>query len=350
MAHRALLVVLLVAAVCVVASVAQTFVSPDTFTLAVRGSATPYPSNVTVSGVGRIEKMSVTLHGFSHPRPADMFFMLTSPSDKSVYVMSNRGGSAPVTNLTLTFDNDATSYAPTSDLSVSSTYRPTCGGPYGGSLPPPPIYASFEEYNGDVADGVWSLYVTDTANGVQGSLDSWSITFTKSQCSAVGLVNGGFETPRILAPTMPPFFPYSQVEGWKTLVPNGLLEIWPSGTNSVPAYEGNYMYANARSNIYQRVPVLAEQVYRYQFAHRGILDIGETVNLRIAPVNPIAQLSVSSLPIICNSTATIAGVWYLRSGFYTVPPNTTDVYFVLQRVCLVPILVCCCTGPLELIG
>jgi hypothetical protein len=297
------------------------------------------------------------LHGFSHPRPADMFFMLTSPSDKSVYVMSNRGGSTPVTNLTLTFDNDATSYAPTSDLSVNSTYRPTCGGPYGGSspplVPPPPIYASFEEYNGDVADGVWSLYVMDTVNGVQGSLDSWSITFTKSQCSAVGLVNGGFETiPAIPAAYNGGFsFPQYQVEGWRS-TDDSAIEIWNTGNNAVPAYEGGHLcelYANKRTTMYQRVPVLAEQVYRYQFAHRGRQYTNEQVNLRIAPTDPAVPINVTAMPIVYASTA-IKAVWSVRSGFYTVPPNTTDVYFAIEGVCLVPILACCCTGPLELIG
>jgi len=49
------------------------------------GSATPYPSNILVSGLtGTITKVTVTLSGFSHTAPDDVDVLLVGPAGKSL--------------------------------------------------------------------------------------------------------------------------------------------------------------------------------------------------------------------------------------------------------------------------
>jgi hypothetical protein len=47
-------------------------------------AASLYPSPITVSGqVGVVQRVSVTLNGFSHAFPADVDFLLVSPSGRN---------------------------------------------------------------------------------------------------------------------------------------------------------------------------------------------------------------------------------------------------------------------------
>ena len=52
------------------------------------GTATPYPSNINVSGLsGTTVKATVTLSGFNHTYPSDFGVLLVSPTGASVNLM-----------------------------------------------------------------------------------------------------------------------------------------------------------------------------------------------------------------------------------------------------------------------
>ena len=82
-----------------------TFSNPASITINDASPATPYPSNIAVSGLsGTILKVTVTLNGVSHTFPDDIDVLLVGPGGNLI-VMSDVGGStavaAPGVNLTL---------------------------------------------------------------------------------------------------------------------------------------------------------------------------------------------------------------------------------------------------------
>ncbi|HXQ73234.1 MAG TPA: hypothetical protein VN844_22230, partial [Pyrinomonadaceae bacterium] len=72
-------------------------------------AASIYPSPITVSGeVGVVERVSITINGFSHAFPADVDFLLVSPSGRKSVLMSDFGAGSPgVSNINVTLDDYA---------------------------------------------------------------------------------------------------------------------------------------------------------------------------------------------------------------------------------------------------
>lgn len=151
-------------------------------------SATPYPSSINVTGrSGTVSKVTVTIPAFSHTYPNDLNVLLVSPAGKKVALMGRVGGTTPVTNASVTFDDSASS--PIGSSLVSGTYQP------GGSIstmpagaPVGPYASALSEFNGGSANGTWSLYVSDSASGDSGSMaQGWRIAITTSQASCLGV-------------------------------------------------------------------------------------------------------------------------------------------------------------------
>jgi uncharacterized repeat protein (TIGR01451 family) len=146
------------------------------------GSALPYPSTISVSGLtGLVGKVSVSLKGVTHGFPDDIDIILVSPSGQKVVLMSDTGGGHSITNLNLTFDDSASSGLPDSAQIVSGTYKPT-DFEAGDSFPPPApagaVSTFLSGFNGSNPNGNWSLYVVDDASGDAGSISGWSLSIT----------------------------------------------------------------------------------------------------------------------------------------------------------------------------
>ena len=89
------------------------------------GAAAPYPSNVTVSGLGgTVTKVTVKLNGLAHSWPADVEVLLVGPAGQNAILMSDVGGGNPITGVTLTLDDAAAAFLPGSAL-TTGTFRPT---------------------------------------------------------------------------------------------------------------------------------------------------------------------------------------------------------------------------------
>ncbi|HEX3720205.1 MAG TPA: proprotein convertase P-domain-containing protein [Verrucomicrobiae bacterium] len=145
------------------------------------GPATPYPSQIQVSGVsGLVSKATVTLNGFSHTFPHDVNVMLANPSGQELYLMSHVGGAYSVSNLTLTFDDSATQNLPTNQL-FAGIFLPTAFSPLN-PLPGVPAASSAANlafFNGSNPNGDWSLYVFDDTQGNSGVISGgWSLGLT----------------------------------------------------------------------------------------------------------------------------------------------------------------------------
>jgi subtilisin-like proprotein convertase family protein len=182
----------------VVSATTNTFANPSSISIPTSGSvgtASPYPSTITVSSVASVpSKVTVTLANINHTWPDDISILLVGPGGQNVMLMSDAGGNAgvtPMSNVTVTFDDTAATQLPQSTQITSGTYRP---GDYDPSetmdspAPVGPYGTALSVFNGVNPNGTWSLYVDDDfAPGDGGSIASgWSLSFitgTNSCCT-----------------------------------------------------------------------------------------------------------------------------------------------------------------------
>lgn len=151
------------------------------------GAATPYPSEIAVSGlVGAVEKVTVTLSGFTHTFPSDVDVLLVAPSGQTVVLMSDAGGGTDVSSIDLTFDDDAATALPS--VLVSGTFRPTnagVGDAYPAPAPPTPHGATLAALKGASPNGTWRLFVNDDAAGDLGTFGGgWGLSIQTRFCTS----------------------------------------------------------------------------------------------------------------------------------------------------------------------
>lgn len=152
-------------------------------------AASLYPSPITVAGeTGVVERVSVTINGFSHAFPADTDFLLVSPSGRKSVLMSDFGGGSPGTsNINVTLDDYAAMPVPSTVTGntgvpfVTGTYRPANSGTtdlFPAPAPAAPYTYTLSAFNGDNPNGTWNLYIIDDANLDGGSISGgWTLTF-----------------------------------------------------------------------------------------------------------------------------------------------------------------------------
>ncbi len=169
------------------ATLTFTFSNPGTITMPTSGptAATPYPSTINVSGLdGVVQKVTVTLNGFSHSFPEDVDVLLVGPGGQYSMLMSDVSYGIDATNLNFTFDDAAsgTLSCPGTTL-TSGTYQPVnCPDEWGNdSFPAPaptgPYNTSLAVFNNSDPNGDWKLYVFDDTNGDNGEFaGGWSLT------------------------------------------------------------------------------------------------------------------------------------------------------------------------------
>ena len=147
------------------------------------GLAAPYPSTIVVpAGLGTVARTRVVLRGLTHSFPSDVDVLLVSPGGQTVVLMSDVGGSFDVSNVTLTFDDDA---PPLSSAALSSgVFRPTnpvTGDFFPSPAPSAPHGSSLSSFNGVAAEGTWRLFVIDDAGPDSGSVSTgWSLQLSTS--------------------------------------------------------------------------------------------------------------------------------------------------------------------------
>lgn len=190
-------------------SAQTTFTNNTVTTITDRGAAAtapqaanPYPSNITVSGLGTItSKVRVTLTGFNHTYQDDAGFLLVSPTGQKVRLMTDCGV-AGTGAVNLTFDDAATAAPNCGAVLTTGTYKPTAGDVSGtngtahpANFPAPAPTGAYSlllsSFNGVNPNGVWQLYVDDDANVGAGTLAAWSLTITASSPTAAGTTVGG---------------------------------------------------------------------------------------------------------------------------------------------------------------
>lgn len=165
--------------------------------------ATPYPSNITVGGLpGVVSKVRVTLRGLSHTYSNDLDVLLVGPTGQNLVLMSDVGGEGPLSNVTLTFDDDSPVALEPVVAAVTGTFRPTNFIVPDLFQPPAPertAATSLSAFTGTNPNGTWSLYVMDDFVEDVGTLAGWAIDFVL----ASEFCNGGAVTINDLAPAAP---------------------------------------------------------------------------------------------------------------------------------------------------
>jgi subtilisin-like proprotein convertase family protein len=129
------------------------------------GPASVFPIQFNVSGLGTVLDVNLTLTGLTHSFADDLQILLASPTGTMVGLMVNAGGTANFRNTNLTFDDQAPTALPNNNNSTNAVYAS------GSYLPStyalgPVISAlidgtSLSLFNGETANGIWSLYIRD---------------------------------------------------------------------------------------------------------------------------------------------------------------------------------------------
>lgn len=117
-------------------------------------------SELDVTGVGTITDVNVLNLAGAHTWVEDLTFTLTSPGGTSVTLMSGPCGNFD--DFDINFDDEAASANFPCPPNDGQTYQPAN-----------PLSA----FDGENADGTWTLTVVDAFNGDGGSLNSWSLEF-----------------------------------------------------------------------------------------------------------------------------------------------------------------------------
>ncbi|HKQ07968.1 MAG TPA: HYR domain-containing protein [Blastocatellia bacterium] len=150
------------------------------------GNATPYPSQITVSGATTsITGVSVTLNDVSHTNPDDLHIILVSPDNRVLVLDNGAWDSTDAVNVDVTFSSSATNYPPADSPLVSGTYKPVSyfaerglDSPAPALSPAAPYAYTFNAFNGINANGTWSLYARDEVTGDTGMIGGgWCISF-----------------------------------------------------------------------------------------------------------------------------------------------------------------------------
>lgn len=155
-------------------------------------TASPYPSTISVSGVTNVAaELRVRLLGITHPFSFDINALLVGPGGQNVALMTY-AGSAAMSGVNLTFANSAANPVPFNGAIPSGSYFPSDYEPLVfGSIDfpsPAPVRPYGDEIQPLVAspNGIWSLYIYDTASGGSGSVGGgWRLEFVSTNNTLV---------------------------------------------------------------------------------------------------------------------------------------------------------------------
>lgn len=147
------------------------------------GAATPIPdpgtvnSTITVADTGPIIDVNVKIGSLSHTKDQDLDIFLISPIGTRIELTTDNGGNGD-NYVNTVFDDEAI------------TAITAGAAPFTGSFKPEGVLSAVD---GQAANGVWTLEVTDDNSTNTGTLTSWSLTITRYGCKACAVTTPATE-------------------------------------------------------------------------------------------------------------------------------------------------------------
>jgi len=357
------------------------FQNANALTVSKVGSASPYPSTINVAGItGTVSKVTVTLSNLWHGNPDFLDVMLIGPSGAATLLMSDAGGSTDVTNLVVTFDDDALIPVPDSTALASGRYQPAnyekTADVFVTPTPVENLATNLGVFQAQPANGTWQLLVMSDGAGAGAILNGWTLSIetldanccnisaeadlgVKKTTSQTNAVVGGSLTYDLVVTNRGPNAAYG-VTLYDTLPPGAsLLSVWPeqldysvegrlviiglgdltnrgsvslrlviqpgqagSATNSVYVYgqQPDYNPFNNESQVVTPVGYPALQVSGLSLAegHQGYTPARIPLTLASANVNGV-QVTFQTT----NGTALANSDYVPASGTLYLPPGQT---------------------------
>jgi subtilisin-like proprotein convertase family protein len=292
--------------------------------LTVRTKSDPYPSTVNVSGMGtKVFDVDVRLNGLTHTYPDDLDVLLVGPGGQRTRLMSDVGAFHGVTDLDLTFDDEATDVLPDEAALTPGTFKPTDADEDGypdnfDPAPAPTADTSLSTFDGTDPNGTWSLYVMDDAGRDVGTLAGWSLDIETDGTAPTGtvVVNGGgaLTTSHTVTLTLAATDPGSPASGvtamrfsndgvtWSAFQPYAAAATWTlsggDGTKSV--------YAQFRDGSGILSPVASDAISLDSTGPRatkvrprgGAKHVGVDVKIRVVASEALAAGSVTKRTVV----------------------------------------------------
>jgi subtilisin-like proprotein convertase family protein len=310
------------------------FTNPAPIAIPVGGTATAYPSNLTVSGLPAtgVTIRSIVLNNISHTRSQDIDVLLQSPSGQNVILMSDVGAAAA--NATYTFEDIGPAMSITG-VNLTGTYKPTnngtpdnfpAPGPGVVSQPSPAISMFTGNYN-----GTWRLFVLDD----DGTADQGVISGGYSINFDIGLPACTSPprtvTVRVVNPVTIISHPANQA-----LCPGSVFAVFSvsiagSGPNSYQwqvSTDGGTNWSNANGSAYSGFTTLTLTInpvtagmngYLYRLLINGGTSCSVTSNVGLLTINPLPTAVITATPLIIGPTQT-------TTIFSTVTANPAATY------------------------
>ena len=159
-------------------------------TLPDQGSASVYPSNITVSGLpASIGRLIIVLNNVNAPRAQDIDLLLVGPGGQALKIVSDSGNATAITGVNLAIADSGATQLPSGSTITSGTFKPTdidvpalpdsfpAPAPGAFSSPAPTGIATLASvFNTTNPNGNWSLYaVDDSLGGSTSTIGSWCL-------------------------------------------------------------------------------------------------------------------------------------------------------------------------------
>jgi hypothetical protein len=217
------------------------------------GAATPYPSNIFVSGFsGNIGAVTVQLNNINSSNIPQTDLLLVGPTGAAIVPFAAVGDGSTISGVNISLDDAATGLIPGGSPLTSGSYKPTS---ITGSTtlvfpaPAPSIsaanYAATDgsatlasEFGGTAPNGTWALYAIDNAgNGAATIGGGWclniapatvAITITTSPASLMVSVDGGAASAAPLTENWIPSSTHTIATGSPQNVSGGSEQVWSS--------------------------------------------------------------------------------------------------------------------------
>jgi hypothetical protein len=167
--------------------------NPGAITVPSKGAATPYPSNIFVSGYSsNLSAVTVQLDNISSSDIAETDLLLVGPTGAAIVPFAAVGDGSTISGVNITLDDTAAELIPGGSPLLSGTYKPTSiTGSTTLSFPGAPSitganYAATDgpatltsEFGGTAPNGTWALYAIDySGSGTATIGGGWCVNLT----------------------------------------------------------------------------------------------------------------------------------------------------------------------------